>query len=100
MKIKTYRFAIAITVAGPLAIAPAATSFAAALPSGAVAVKAAAPAAATEVRYRKNVARQYWNFDSYYNRSYWNGVQGVVPYNSNNGYDPLRGTYFDGVVPY
>jgi hypothetical protein len=50
------------------------------------------------VRYRK--ARQYWNYDSYYNRSYWNGVQGVVPYNRNNGYDPLRGTYFDGVVPY
>jgi hypothetical protein len=43
---------------------------------------------------------QYWNYDSYYDRSYWNGAQGVVPYNSNNGYDPLRGTYFDGVVPY
>ena len=25
---------------------------------------------------------------------------GVVPYSSNNGYDPLRGTYFDDVAPY
>jgi hypothetical protein len=99
MKINAYRFAIAMVVACPLAISTAATSFAAALTSSAVAVKAAAPAAATEVRYRKNVARQYWNYDSYYNRSYWNGVQGVVPYNSNNGYDPLRGRYFVG-VPY
>jgi hypothetical protein len=66
IKIKAYRFTIAITIAGPLAIATAATSFAATLPSSPVAVKAAAPAAATGVRYRKNVARQCWNYDSYY----------------------------------
>jgi hypothetical protein len=95
MKIKTYRFAIAITVAGPLAIAPAATSFAAALPSGAVAVKAAAPAAATEVRYRKNVARQYWKIEAtgMACRAWCRTI-------AIHGYDPLRGTYFDGVVPY
>jgi hypothetical protein len=38
--------------------------------------------------------------DSYYDGAYWRGIQGVVPYNSNNGYDPLRGTYWDGVAPY
>jgi hypothetical protein len=94
------KLAIAIAVAGPLAAAAAATSFAAAVPSNAVAVKAAAPAAATDVRYRRNVARQYWDYDSYYDGAYWRGIQGVAPYSSNNGYDPLRGTYWDNVAPY
>jgi hypothetical protein len=46
------KFAIAIAVAGPLAIATTGESFAAPAPSGAVTVKAAAPAAATDVQYR------------------------------------------------
>jgi hypothetical protein len=50
--IKASKFAIAIAVAGPLAIATVGESFAAPAPSGAVTVKAAAPAAATDVQYR------------------------------------------------
>jgi hypothetical protein len=38
--------------------------------------------------------------DSYYNGAYWRGIEGVAPYTSNNRYDPLRGTYRDGVAPY
>jgi hypothetical protein len=94
------KLAIAIAVAGPLAAAAVATSFAAAVPSNAVAVKAAAPASATDVQYRKNAVRQYWNYDPYYNGAYWRGIQGVAPYSSNNTYDPLRGTHWDGVAPY
>ena len=50
MMIKASKLAVAITVAGSLAIATAGESLAAPVPSGAVTVKA--PAAATEVQYR------------------------------------------------
>ena len=40
------------------------------------------------------------NYNSYYNGAYWRGIEGVAPYSSNNGYDPLRGTYLDDVAPY
>jgi hypothetical protein len=50
--IKASKFAIAIAVAGPLAIATVGESFAAPAPSGAVTVKAATPVAATDVQYR------------------------------------------------
>ena len=50
MMIKASKLAVAITVAGPLAIATVGESLAAPVPSGAVTVKA--PAAATEVQYR------------------------------------------------
>jgi hypothetical protein len=39
-------------------------------------------------------------YNSYYNGAYWRGIEGVAPYSSNNGYDPLRGTYLDDVAPY
>jgi hypothetical protein len=39
-------------------------------------------------------------YNSYYNGAYWRGIEGVAPYRSNNGYDPLRGTYLDDVAPY
>jgi hypothetical protein len=38
--------------------------------------------------------------DSYYNGAYWRGIENVAPHSSNNRYDPLRGTYWDGVAPY
>jgi hypothetical protein len=43
---------LAIAVVGPLAVAMVGESFAAPLPSGAVAVKGATPGAATDVQYR------------------------------------------------
>jgi hypothetical protein len=52
LMIKASKLAIAIAVVGPLAVATVGESFAAPVPSSAVAVKAAAPAAATDVKYR------------------------------------------------
>ena len=49
--IKALKLAIATAVVGPLAIAAVGKSFAAPVPSSAIAVKAAAPAAATNVQY-------------------------------------------------
>jgi hypothetical protein len=104
MNLKPYMFAIAVV--GPLAVAPAGTSFAAAVTSSATMVKTTAPASATEVQYKRTVAPQYWNYDpsynhnSYYDEDYWRGVRGVVPYGNTRGYDPLRGSYFDDVAPY
>jgi hypothetical protein len=40
------------------------------------------------------------HYNSYYNGTYWRGIRNVAPYSSNNGYDPLRGTYLDNVAPY
>ena len=53
--IKALKLAIATAVVGPLAIAAVGESFAAPVPSSAIAVEAAAPAAATNV--------QYWAYD-------------------------------------
>jgi hypothetical protein len=48
MMFKASRLAIAIAVVGPLAVAAVGESFAAPVPSSALAVKAVAPAAATK----------------------------------------------------
>jgi hypothetical protein len=99
MTIKASKFAIAIAVLSPLAVATAIQSSAASVPSATVAIKSAAPASTTDVQYRKNAVRQYWDHDPYYNGAYWRGIRGVVPYGS-GGYDPYYGTYWDGVAPY
>jgi hypothetical protein len=99
MTIKASKFAIAISILSPLAVAAATPSSAASVPSAAVAIKAAVPASTTDVQYRKNAGRQYWNYDPYYNGAYWRGIHGVAPYKSDE-YDPYYGTYWDGVAPY
>jgi hypothetical protein len=80
--IKASKFAIAIAVAGPLAIATVGESFAAPAPSGAVTVKAATAVAATDVQYRSYFDYGYgpyayrpaYNYGgyTYWYPSYWN----------------------------
>jgi len=62
MMIKASRLAIAIAVVGPLAVAAVGESFAAPVPSNALAVKAVAPAAATDVQYLVYVAQPYFYY--------------------------------------
>jgi hypothetical protein len=79
--IKASKFAIAMAVAGPLAIATAGESFAAPVSSSPVTVKAAAPAA-TDVQYRTYFDYGYgpyayrpaYNYGgyTYWYPSYWN----------------------------
>jgi hypothetical protein len=89
MTIKASKLAGAIAVVAPLTMAMTGASYATPTLSGAVALKAAAPIAATEVKYRKQT--QCWNTST-------NG--GYPAYNQGQGYDPLRGTYWDNVAPY
>src|ERR1700688_558726 len=101
MMIKASKFAIAIALVGPLAIATAGQSFAASVASAAPAIKAAAPAAAIDVRYRSHAAQQYWDAPTGscdpYSGTIW---ENVYPYSSNSCPDPYYGTYWDGWAPY
>ena len=88
MTIKASKLAIAIGVVGPLTVAMTGGTYAAPALSDAIALKAAAPIAATEVKYRKHAPR-YWDYSTNWNYPGYN-----------QGYDPLRGTYWDNVAPY
>jgi hypothetical protein len=66
MKIQVLRLAIALAVAGPLAMTAAKSS---AAPIDGVSIKAAAPAVSTEVRYRQYRDYPYysdWGYPTYY----------------------------------
>jgi hypothetical protein len=101
MTIKVSKLAIAIAVVGPLTVAMTGGAFAAPVPSGALALKAAAPNAATDVKYRKHAPQ--WGYPAYrqgydpLRGTYWDNV---APYSSAYEPDPLRGTYWDNVAPY
>jgi hypothetical protein len=69
MKIQIRRLAVALVVAGPLAMAGAAKSSAA--PTNGRSVKAAAPAAAIDVRYRRYRDYPYASYWNYPYASYW-----------------------------
>lgn len=90
MTIKASKLAIAIAVVAPLTMAMTGASYATPALSGAVALKAAVSTPATEVKYRKQPS-QCWN-----NSTNWDNPT----YNQGQGYDPLRGTYWDNVAPY
>jgi hypothetical protein len=67
MNIQVLRLAIALAIAGPLAMTAAAKSSAA--PINGVSIKAAAPAVSTEVRYRQYRDYPYysdWGYPTYY----------------------------------
>ena len=71
MKIQVRRLAIALAMAGPLAVAATAKSSAA--PVNGMSIKAAVPAVTTDVRYR--VYRDYpyasyWSYPTYYYYGY------------------------------
>ena len=69
MKIQVRRLAIALAIAGPLAVAATAKSSAA--PINGVSIKAAA--AATDVRYRAyRDYPSYWGYPAYYYDGYTN----------------------------
>ena len=85
MTIKASKLAIAISVVGPLTVAVTGGANAAPALSGANALKAAAPIAATDVKYRKHAPR-YWDYSTNWNYPGYS-----------QGYDPLRGTYWDAV---
>ncbi|HZN28118.1 MAG TPA: hypothetical protein VFB88_02045 [Xanthobacteraceae bacterium] len=71
MKIQVRRLAIALAIAGPLAVAATAKSSAA--PINGVSIKAAVPAAATDVRYRAyRDYPSYWGYPAYYYDGYTN----------------------------
>ena len=93
MLIKASKIAIAIAVAGPLAVATASQSSAASLPSAAVVIKTASPAAAIDVVHRGYAPT---GCDPYFG-TVWSGV---APYSSNSCPDPYYGTYWDGWAPY
>jgi hypothetical protein len=109
MTIKVSKLAMAIAVVGPLTVAVTGGAFAASVPSGAVALKAAAPNAATDVKYRKHAPQQYWDYSTNWGYpayrqgydplrgTYWDNI---APYSSAYESDPLRGTYWDNVAPY
>ena len=75
MKIQFRRLAVALVVAGPLAMAGAATSSAA--PVNGTSIKAAVPAATIDVRYRgywDYPYASYWGYPAYYyygGPNYW-----------------------------
>ena len=75
MKIQVRRLAVALAVAGPLAMAGAAKSSAA--PMNGTSIKAAAPAVTTDVRYRRYgdyPYASYWGYPAYYyygDPNYW-----------------------------
>jgi hypothetical protein len=108
MTIKASKLAIAIGVVGPLTVAMMGGSYAAPALSGAIALKAAASIAATDVKYRKHAPR-YWDYSTNWgypaHRQGYDPLRGtyfdnVAPYNSAHEPDPLRGTYWDNVAPY
>lgn len=73
MKIQARRLAVALVVAGPLAMAGAAKSSAA--PMNGTSTKAAAPAATIDVRYQGYYPyASYWGYPTYYyygDPNYW-----------------------------
>jgi len=89
----TSKLAIAIAVAGPLAVATASQSSAASLSSPAVVITTTPPAAVVDVVHRGYAPT---GCDPYYG-SVWSGV---APYSSNACPDPYYGTYWDGWAPY
>jgi hypothetical protein len=67
MKIQVRRLAVALVVAGPLAVAGAAKSSAA--PMNGTSIKAAVPAVTIDVRYRAYLDypyASYWGYPAYY----------------------------------
>ena len=67
MKIQVRRLAIALAIAGPLAVAATAKSSTA--PINGMSIKAAVPAVTTDVRYRAyrdNPYPSYWGYPTYY----------------------------------
>jgi hypothetical protein len=88
MKIQVRRLAIALAIAGPLAVAATAKSSAA--PINGMSIKAAVPAVTTDVRYRVRRDYPYPSYGAYptYN-SYW----GYPTYNSNWGYPSYYYSY-------
>jgi hypothetical protein len=95
----TLRLAIAIGFAGPLTVAITGAAYAAPAPSSAIGLKAAAPFVATNLNHRKR-ALGYQAYRQGYDPlrgTYWDNV---APYIGAHEPDPLRGTYFDNVAPY
>jgi hypothetical protein len=97
MKIQVCRLAIALAIAGPLAVAATAKSSAA--PINGMSIKAAVPAVTTDVRYRARRDYPYPSYGAYptYN-SYWgyptyNSYWGYPTYNSNWGYPSYYYSY-------
>ena len=71
MKIQVRRLAIALAIAGPLAVA--ATAKLSAAPIIGMSIKAAVPAVTTDVRYRANrdyPYASYWGYPTYYYNGY------------------------------
>jgi hypothetical protein len=71
MKIQVCRLAIALAIAGPLAVAATAKSSAA--PINGMSIKAAVPAVTTDVRYRAYrdyPYPSYWGYPTYYSYGY------------------------------
>ena len=69
MKIQVRRLAIALAIAGPLAVAATAKSSAA--PINGTSIKAAVPAVTTDVRYRVYYSYpSYWGYPTYYSPGY------------------------------
>jgi hypothetical protein len=70
MKIQVRRLAIALAIAGPLAVAATAKSSAA--PINGMSIKAAVPAVTTDVRYRARRDYPYPSYEAYPTySSYW-----------------------------
>jgi hypothetical protein len=97
MKIQVRRLAIALAIAGPLAMAATAKSSAA--PINGMSIKTAVPAVTTDVRYRARRDYPYPSYGAYptYN-SYWgyptyNSYWGYPTYNSNWGYPSYYYSY-------
>ncbi len=88
MKIQVRRLAIALAIAGPLAVAATAKSSAA--PINGMSIKAAVPAVTTDVRYRV-----YWEYPdpSYggYPTYYYYGYPGYWTYSPYWGYPRYYG---------
>ncbi|SHH69476.1 hypothetical protein [Bradyrhizobium erythrophlei] len=78
MKIQVRRLAIALAIAGPLAVAATANSSAA--PINGVSFKAAAPAVTTDVRYRAYRDYPYSSYSGYPTYYYYYGYPAYWAY--------------------
>jgi hypothetical protein len=78
MKIQVRRLAIALAIAGPLAVAATANSSAA--PINGVSFKAAAPAVTTDVRYRAYRDYPYSSYSGYPTYYYYYGYPSYWTY--------------------
>ena len=88
MKIQVPRLAIALAIAGPLAVAATAQSSAA--PTNGMSIKAAVPAVTTDVRYR---VRRDYPYPSYWGYPTYNSYWGYPTYNSYWSYPAYNYAY-------